>query len=80
MKLDSKLKVTTNPHDEIEITTSQGMLIRIKDFEVDVESPYTIRVDVRPRGMVGDARLKSETLQDGHLAYSGVFGMSEKES
>ena len=79
MKLDSKLKVTTNPHDEIEITTSQDILILIKEVE-DTDSPYTIAVDVRPRGMVGNARLKSETLQDGHLAYSGVFGMSEKES
>lgn len=79
MKLDSKLKVTTNPHDEIEITTSQDILILIKELE-DTDSPYTIAVDVRPRGMVGNARLKSETLQDGHLAYSGVFGMSEKES
>ena len=79
MKLDSKLKVTTNPHDQIQITTSQDILILIKELE-DTDSPYTIAVDVRPRGMVGNARLKSETLQDGHLAYSGVFGMSEKES
>ena len=79
MKLDSKLKVTTNPHDEIEITTSQDILILIKELE-DTDSPYTIAVDVRPRGMVGKSELKSQTLQDGHLAYSGVFGMSEKES
>ena len=80
MKLDSKLKVTTDPNDVVEITTSQDILILIKEFPEDTDSPYTIAVDVRPRGMVGKSELKSETLQDGHLAYSGVFGMSEKES
>ena len=79
MKLDSKLKVTTDPNDVVEITTSQDILILIKELE-DTDSPYTIAVDVRPRGMVGKSELKSQTLQDGHLAYSGVFGMSEKES
>ena len=79
MQFDSKLKITIDPYDDIEITTSQDILILIKELE-DTDSPYTIAVDVRPRGMVGNARLKSETLQDGHLAYSGVFGMSEKES
>ena len=80
MKLDSKLKVTTDPNDVVEITTSQDILILIKEFPEDTDSPYTIAVDVRPRGMVGKSELKSETLLDGHLAYSGVFGMSEKES
>ena len=80
MRLDSKIEIATDPYDEIEITTYQGMLIRIKEFPPDTDGPHTIAVDIRPRGLLAkNMRLKSEILQDGHLAYSGVFGMSDKD-